>query len=157
MPQKTGLLALAILASFALTACGKHKAKPTPAAETTLTSGTATANASTIGFKGEDGEDDSDAIVSCNSKSTDGMCAEWSGLGTGETKEAKGSCNEPGSVFSRARCSSDGLLATCEHKDDHVKMFLYKSALVKTIQGAKELCDDGEFTVSANALTPSRR
>jgi hypothetical protein len=85
------------------------------------------------------------------------MCSEWSGLTRAETKEAKGSCNDPGSVFSHARCTSEGLLATCEHKDEHVKMFVYKSAFVKNVQGARELCDDGDFTVSASALTPSRR
>ncbi len=155
MLHKSGVVALVLPAPLALGACGKFKSKRAPAAETTVTSGSFKTPAERALIDEDDAVDDT--VVSCNSKGDLGMCSEWSGLTRAETKEAKGSCNDPGSVFSKTRCTSDGLLATCEHKEEHVKMFLYKSALVKTVQGARELCEDGEFTVSTNALTPSHR
>jgi len=155
MLHKSGVVALVLLAPLALGACGKFKSKRPPTAETTTTSGFFKAPAETAAVDEDDAIDDT--VVSCNSKGDLGMCSEWSGLTRAETKEAKGSCNDPGSVFSTARCSSAGLLATCEHKEEHIKMFVYKSAFVKNVQGARELCDDGELTVALNALTPTRR
>jgi L-asparaginase II len=83
--------------------------------------------------------------MSCNTIKQLGMCAEWSALLPGEIAEAKGSCSEPGALFSSAACPTAGVLATCEHRDEKVKMYMYKSAAVPNLKAAKEICDDGVF------------
>lgn len=160
--RRVSTVLVAVAALVALAGCGRFKSKRA-AGRTTLTSDTSsttsTTGASTSRTAGDEDRTDERAgraTVSCNSKSSDGMCAEWSGLDDDETKDAQGSCTR-GSVFSQARCPEDNLLATCEHKEEHVKMFLYKSAVVNTVQGAKELCEEGDFTVNAAALPRSQR
>ncbi|WP_394834317.1 hypothetical protein LVJ94_48240 [Pendulispora rubella] len=88
-------------------------------------------------------------VYSCN-QPNEGMCAEWKGLSSGEAAEAKGSCNDPGAVFSTKPCGTKGVLATCEHPGEHVTLFLSKNEVVKSVKDAKAMCDDGKFT----ALVP---
>ncbi len=75
-----------------------------------------------------------------------GLCSEWRGLDKEETKDAKGSCNDPGAVFGTAPCKTDKLLGKCEHKAEKITIFMYPNEAVKDVKGAKEMCDDGVFT-----------
>lgn len=74
-----------------------------------------------------------------------GMCSEWGGLGPGEVKEARDSCKDDG-VFGTQPCPTAGLLGTCAHKEQKVKIHLYKSVAIASLKDAKEICDDGVFT-----------
>lgn len=102
------------------------------------------------------GLDPARVVVSCNMIKAAGTCAEWSGLLPSELKDAKGSCNDPDTVFSTARCPSDSLLGMCLHKEEKLRMFVYKSMLAPSLKEAKALCDDGEWTVVAEAPKAKR-
>ncbi|WP_394844800.1 hypothetical protein LZC95_48110 [Pendulispora brunnea] len=88
-------------------------------------------------------------LYSCNQPSA-GLCAEWRGLSAGKIAEAKGSCNDPGSVFSTKPCDTKGVLGTCEQPKEHITLFISKNPAIATAKDAKEiLCDDGKFTALA--------
>jgi hypothetical protein len=84
-------------------------------------------------------------MVSCDNSKM-GLCSEWRGLDKDETKDAKGSCNDPGAVFGTAPCKADKLLGKCEHKAEKITIFMYPNEAVTDVKGAKEMCDDGVFT-----------
>lgn len=121
-------------------ACGSEGSSASGSAVTP----TADATAKSTGAKADTTGGD---MVSCNSPK-ESMCSEWRGLDAEEKKDAKGSCNEPGSVFGTAACPSEKLLGTCDHKAEKIRIFVYPSEVIKDAKGAKELCDDGVFTAA---------
>src|SRR5215204_4993630 len=79
-------------------------------------------------------------MVSCDNSKM-GLCSEWRGLDKDETKDAKGSCNDPGAVFGTAPCKTDKLLGKCDHKAEKITIFMYPNEAVTDLKGAKEMCD----------------
>lgn len=121
--------------------CGSEGATSSAASSTATASSDAKAKA-TGDAKSDSGGGE---MVSCNSPK-ESMCSEWRGLDAEEKKDAKGSCNEPGSVFGAAACPTEKLLGKCDHKAEKITIFVYPSEAIKDVKGAKELCDDGVFT-----------
>ena len=132
------LLSAALFVSVC--ACGSDGAS-TSGSSSAAASGEAAAKGSGAAAKGEAGGD----MVSCDNSKM-GLCSEWRGLDKEETKDAKGSCNDPGAVFGTAPCKADKLLGKCEHKAEKITIFMYPNEAVTDVKGAKEMCDDGVFT-----------
>jgi hypothetical protein len=82
-----------------------------------------------------------------------GMCAEWTGLTEAEFDQARAACADHGSTFDTTPCPQKDQLGTCEHWNhlgrimavEKLKMHLYKSDVLESVDGARAFCDTGTF------------
>jgi hypothetical protein len=89
-----------------------------------------------------------------------GLCAEWTGLTASEFSKARTACTDQ-TTFDTNPCPQDDELGTCEHWNfngtimapEKLKMHIYKSEVLRSVDSAKDFCDTGTF-VEAKAPQP---